>query len=108
MRILGEDARRQFELRVLAHLRAAFATYVGERSDAELLTMIQKGIGHAKNYQVITEADVARYVEYMVLYGPDFDSAPKYSWAGAILRATGITGKQKMDKIDDYDLFLRR
>ena len=36
----------------------------------------------------------------------DFDTNPKLSWAGEILRDKTLDGTQKMDRIDNYALFV--
>jgi hypothetical protein len=105
-RAVGEAMQRRFELQSVARLRAAFPGQTREASDEQLLDLIRTGIGRAAGYGITTEADVTRYLEYVILYGRDFDS--KLVWAAKILRTEGIGGGRKMDLIDEYNLFMMR
>jgi hypothetical protein len=103
MRALGNSVQREFERRLLNHLRLSFPAQTRGRSEEELLQLIRLSITGARGYDVITERDVTRYVEYALMYGSQFDE--ELPWARAILRTNGISGTLKMDRIDDYDLF---
>ena len=48
---------------------------------------------------------MARYLEFVVTYGPRFDVDEKTAWAGAILRRTDLSGTGKMNALDNHDLF---
>ena len=100
--------RRRFESLLLEHLHAAFPNYVHDLSEEGIIALIQKGIVDSSKYGVINEADVARYVEYMLILDPEFDSNPKSAWAGEILQTHGITGTQKMERIHVYWFTLNR
>jgi hypothetical protein len=50
---------------------------------------------------------VARYIEYMMIYGLSFDSDQRLDWAGKILKTEEISGSEKLDRIDGHDQFLR-
>ena len=108
LRVLGEVMQRRFEERMLAHLRAEFPAVTRGQTDDDLLALVRRGVASAEPYGVRTEVDVQRYLEYMMIYGPDFDTNPRSAWAGDILRTEGIGGAKKMDWIDDYDLFVSR
>lgn len=95
--------QRQFELGTLAHLRKRFPEPREDRTDEQLLTMIGQGISKAARYGIVSQLDVTRFIEYMVLYGPEFDS--QVAWAREILHSPGIPAREKMDRIDDYDTF---
>ena len=108
MQALQEAMRRQFGARLLEHLRVKFPGNVQDLSDEEMRDLIRKGIGDSSKYGVINEADVVRYVEFMLILGPEFDSNPKSAWAGEILQTQGMTGTQKMEKIDACWFVLNR
>ena len=105
MQALDQAMQRQFERQMLAHLRAAFSSQTARSSDEYLTALIRQGIRNAAGYGVVNEFDVGRYIEYVLLYGPNFDSDSKTAWAGEILRTEEINGTQKMDRIDARDLF---
>lgn len=105
MKTLSEYTRRQFEQRMAVHLRANFPRQTGDVPEPELRVRIHNSLTQAAQYNVTLEDDVRRYLEYTVMYGSDFDANPRNAWAGEILGAQGISGSEKMDRIDAYDLF---
>jgi hypothetical protein len=106
MKVFGQLMQRQFEARMLQRLRSAYAACLGQRSDHDILSLIRDGIARSERFEVVRERDVARFIEYMVIYGADFDQSQ--AWAAEILSTPGINGAQKMARIDDCDLFTGR
>lgn len=107
MKTFSEVEIRKFEDRVIVHLQTSFPDQVGGIPEPKLRATIRKSLADASNYNVRDEVDVWRYIEYVVRYGADFDKNPATSWAGEILRNRDLAGTDKMNKIDDHDLFLR-
>lgn len=105
MKTLSEYTRRQFEQRMAVHLRANFPQQTGDVPEPELRVRIHNSLTQAAQYHVTLEDDVRRYLEYTVMYGSDFDTNPRSAWARAILCAPDMSGGEKMDRIDAYDLF---
>lgn len=101
---LGQVMQRRFEQKMLLHLRTNFQSQIGDWSEERALGLIRQGIAEAAAYGVNAERDVARYIEFLAIYGPAFHSL---SWAAEILATPGLDGGEKMDRIDDYDLFNR-
>ena len=48
------------------------------------------------------EDEVQRYLEYMIIYGVNFDIDSKIPWAGNILDTENVDGSIKMDRLDRY------
>ena len=105
MRFFSAAMQRSFELQMLAYVRTIFPSATEKNSDEEILRIIEDGIASASRYGIVGESDVQRYLKYMFIYGPDFDSNPNTAWAGEILRAEGVIGSKKMDRIDQYQRF---
>ena len=105
LQTLSELMLKQFEDRMVTHLRAMYPDATQAKPEAELRRLIQEGIVRARGYQVKTENNVRRYLECMVSYGTRFDSGPETAWAGKILRDAKLTGTQKMDRIANYEVF---
>ncbi len=108
MAILEAYMVRQFENKIIVHLRKNFPHETQELADDELRSFIQVGISRAKEYGVELEKDIQSYLEMMMIYGVDFDTNPKTTWAGEILRTKNINGTTKMNWLDDYELNLLR
>ena len=106
MQTFEQAAMSAFELRMVEHLRVIYPKQTRDMPEANLLTLVQSGIGKAREYRVIAEDDIRRYLELMVVYGADFDTDPHSSWAGEILRTKDLDGSAKIDRLDEYDLFM--
>lgn len=102
LEVLSQYTLGQFENRMVVHLHTNFS---GQIKENELRTMVQIGIGRAEKYSIIMEDDIRQYLEYMVIYFPDFDTNPKTAWAGEVLRDKNLSGTEKMSKIDNISLF---
>ena len=105
MEAFSQHSLDQFEAAMIRHLRTRFPAQTEARLDPDLRRMIKDGIGRAAVYGITFENDVKRYLEYMVLYGPEFDQTPETAWAGDILRADDLDGTEKIDRIDEAELF---
>ena len=104
MAALEEAMQRAFELRVRSHLRACFPESAAAYSDDQLLSIIHENVARARGYGITLEEDVTRFLEYVVLYGPEFDLTQP--WARDILNDIG-SGTEKIDRMDDYYEFVR-
>ena len=96
-----ESAIDRYAARVAAELRRQFSAKLTGTTDDQLEQLVRDAIVRGKPHGVVSEADVKRYAEYMVEYGPDFDALP---WARPIL-ADAKTGSEKMDDLDNYTTF---
>lgn len=103
MEVFGAAMQRSFELRMLASFRADPSSPTENLSDDEILSTITLGIDRASRYDIVNETDVERYIKYMFIYGPDFDTDPQSARIGEILRAD-VIGRKKMDRIDEYQV----
>ena len=103
--VFSKHMRQQFEDRMAVRLRSRFPDHTRPIEEPELRTFIRNGIERAATHNVTAEFDVQRYLEYMVKYGQEFDASPDMSWAGDILNREDLDGSEKMDRIDDRDLF---
>lgn len=104
MEAFKSDILRKFEDGMAVHLRSQFPEQTKQMKEPELRELVHKGILRAREYEVMFEPDVCRFLECIMVYGIDFDTAPKTAWAGKILRDKKMTGREKMDRIDNYEI----
>lgn len=97
---LEKYARKRFEDRLIAHLRAMYPDRLRDMSDDELRVFCQEGIERGRKLNIRAEYDVARFLEYRVFLGESFDLRPSPDWLAAILRSEG-SGTYKMDRLDE-------
>lgn len=96
-----------FAERTADRLRDEFPAEV-ERSGLDhdgLKQLALRGVADARGFDVINEDDVGRYVECMLILGPEFPDDPQFPWAGQILKTADLDGEAKMDQIDEYLIF---
>lgn len=108
VKVLKQYMVRQFENKMLVHLRKNFPNETKKLSEDKLRAFIQTGIKGAKGYNIELEQDVQSYLEMMIIYGTDFDTNSKTAWAGEILRTQDMDGTTKMNLLEDYELNLLR
>jgi hypothetical protein len=77
---------RNFEDRVLEHLRESYPGEVETRGELKTREAIREGTQKARGYGLVSEVDVVLYIDVMFRLGPDFDNHPKYPWAREILQ----------------------
>ena len=65
---------------------------------------VQHEISHAQRYGVVYEHDIARYLDFFALLGPNFDTTNQ--WAADILQRDDLDGTTKVNRISDYLIFL--
>ena len=105
MHVLERYMLEGFIRRLSARLREEFPRETAALTPAELRTFIENAIAKAETYDVKDEADVERYLEFAARYGPDFDVEQRTAWAGAVLRRDDLSGTEKMNTLDDHELF---
>ncbi len=108
MSVLRKYMLKQFENRALKHLTEKLPNECNMLGGESVRETIREGIERSKAYGVVTEYDVRRYLEWMIILGPEFDTDAKTAWAGGILRSDKMRGFEKMDLIDRYATFIMR
>jgi hypothetical protein len=103
MKAFGRAMEQRFAERMLRRLRRNYSSRIAQLSDEEVRGLIRQAIETSRKYGMVTETEVARYLNYVISYGAEFDRTE--DWAAAILNTAGLTGRQKLDRIDEYDLF---
>lgn len=94
--------REKFERRMSAHLQSRFPEQTNDMTEQSMSDFIRSGITKAEGYQIVTEGDVQRFLEYMCTLGADFDINSETSWAAEILGNEHIDGSEKIDRIEEY------
>ena len=84
---LAAHTRSRFAEVLREHLKRSFPRLSRAMGDAGLDELIRHGMERSAVHGVVVQADIARYVELMMVLGRDFDIDPRRAWAGAILRA---------------------
>jgi hypothetical protein len=97
----------RFAGKMARHLRETYPREVEKQglTDDGLQQLALRGLTDARTYGIVNEGDVERYIECMLLLGPQFVTDERFPWAGPILRSPGLDGEAKMDRIDEHLVF---
>lgn len=104
MTAFNEHALRQFVERVLRDLRKCWPDEVAELGEKETRAWIAHGIERAGAYDIITQRGMYRYINLMMMLGPDFDDDPDLPWARPILEAPELSETRKLDRLSEHAL----
>jgi len=85
LRALKKAAEMGFENKMVAHLNQFFPVVFAKMEEAEMLEMIRYGIQRARHHGFESGRDICKYIDVMVVFGPDFDKDADLPWAAEIL-----------------------
>jgi hypothetical protein len=86
MAAFGPLALKAFEDRVVVHLKKIFPEQSQSLGEPKLRETIEYGTQRAAAYKIISERDVCKYIDLMIVYGRDFDKDPNLPWAQSTLQ----------------------
>lgn len=86
---LDEFSRREvrkFEDWVYGHLRKFFSDQCAAAGEEEIRGRIRYGIRRAGAYGITSQRDVCKFIDLIMMLGPDFEVSPRFPWAMEILK----------------------
>lgn len=83
--ILAERMADKFKQDMRKHIEEFFPEYYQTIGTQEVQKLIDEGIERAKEYGFITEQLVCRFIDLMVVFGPEFSNDETLSWAQQVL-----------------------
>lgn len=93
---LSSAMLRSFERRMAEHLWHYFPEECRRAGDERVRAAIRQGVARAARYGIVSELDVARYIDLSVVLGLDFDSGRRHPWAKEILNRPDLNAGGKM------------
>lgn len=98
--VFREPAINQFVKHVVVHLNKCFPAKCEALGEPRVSEMVKYGIQRAASYGISAERDLCKYVDLMVVFGPEFDQDPEFPWASAILNNQAlINPTTKVDRV---------
>ena len=85
MAVFAAEARRRFVAKMRDHATSMFPQRTKQLGSDRLDQLIEDGIAAASRYGLITEQDVALFIDLMIGLAPDFDAAPECAWVRPFL-----------------------
>jgi hypothetical protein len=83
--VFEKEEIKKFEEPTYLHLNILYPERCQDIGEPKLRRMIQYGIKRAASHGIQLENDVRKYIEVMLVLGPDFDNDPHFPWAASIL-----------------------
>ncbi len=99
MQALALDAGRRFDDRLLRHLWTHFPEICGRLGQNGVRRAILYGIGRAREYQLTTERQIARYLNLQFAFGLHFDE--QLPWAAATLDDLDEPAELRIDRLSE-------
>ncbi len=75
----------EFRVWMRAHLRRHFREQMEGRGDAELDSLIDRGIRRAQQHGADQERSFCKYLALVAALGEGFEADPRYPWAARVL-----------------------
>ena len=98
--VFGPLGKKVFEDRMLTHLKKVFPEQSESLGEPKLRETVQYGTQRAAAYSIVSECDVCKYIDVMILYGRDFDKDLNLRWAQSILENKALRNPSaKIDRL---------
>ena len=94
---LTQSFEAHTEARALRHLRASIPDVCAGQSDEALRETVRRALQRARRHGFEAEYDLFRYLNVMLMFGPDFDVDPALPWAAATLEGTKLRDRPAVD-----------
>lgn len=99
--IFSHKALDDYIKRVINHLEQAYPEKVWDKSEDELKIIIQDIIKKAISYSIITEKDVARFIDFTFEFGEGFEDKEENTWIKDILSDQTESGTDKIQNLEN-------
>ena len=76
---------QKFEDWMITHIRQFFSKQCAALKEPELRDLIQYGIKRAASHGIVSERDVCKFIDLIIVFGRDFDADKQRPWASQIL-----------------------
>ena len=88
--VFGPLGKKAFEDRLVTHIKKVFPQESQSLGEPQVRETIQYGTQRAAAHRIVSERDVCKYIDLMLVYGRDFDKDSNLPWAQSILQNQAI------------------
>jgi hypothetical protein len=99
--VLREQRRQDFISRMVGYAREAYPVLCQPQEDTELAALMAGCMDRAIGYQLITETQVIRFLDLLLTFGTDVDSAPRFERITRILRREHGKGRPAVLRLNE-------
>ncbi|MGE5569551.1 MAG: hypothetical protein ACM3S5_11000 [Rhodospirillales bacterium] len=100
---LGLWQRRLFVDQMVQHLDESYPGRIKKDYGLDTRAFVEAGMEKAATYGIGLEPDIESFLEMLVEWGPDFDTAKE--WAAEILNNTKCKGSDKILLLEEHERF---
>lgn len=97
--MFDDAATKRFDRRMEASLHQHWPAECAAMGQERLATLVRLGKERAATHGILTQRGVFRYLNLMMLLGPEFDRNSSLPWAGEILGNPEKSEQQKLDAL---------
>ncbi len=90
--VFQKASSESFQDRMVSHIKQFFPLSIEQLGEPAIRDLIRYGIQRSAAYQFRLEPDVCNYIDFMVVFGRDFDRDPALPWASSILNDPALPG----------------
>lgn len=109
LKTMADAQAASFVRRMVSHIMeglvAEYQALGLQLQDAE--AFVHRQIAAATRYGLHDARDLKVYIDCTVIFGPQFDTDPRYPWASAVLGRSDIEGGAKADVLHEHLIFSR-
>lgn len=88
---IGHRLAHRWEDTMVLHLETFFPERTSELGEKGVRDAIDLGVKKSAKYDIYTERDICKFLNFMFAYGFDFDTDPELPWAKKILTNPAYT-----------------
>lgn len=99
MEAFAAAARKDFENRMVVHLRQVLPDECAPLGEQGLRELIRAGLRRTRSYRITAEYDVCRYLHLMLVLGREFDRDPALPWAELLLNQPTQEPSTRMERV---------
>ena len=93
---LAQYARKQYVDRMAVLMRRLYPQECGQLGDEATRLRISSAVDQAKEFDIVENADVQRFIQMTFQWGPQFATLP---WASRILAMKQMTAAKRMNSL---------
>jgi hypothetical protein len=108
MKVLGDYMLDAFVARMIKHLQTEFPDQTSHRNELEFREFVRAGVNKAASFDVHLSDNIESFLEFITVFGADFQSNSELSWATVILEDGTIDETEKLNRISEHRIFSGR
>lgn len=97
IQVIGKISREQFKHWMFDHLNEFFPEQCLVLGESGTLEVIDYGIDLAKEYEIIAQNDVCRFIDLLFCFGDKFWEDPDYPWAFEIMEKQDLQPSERVE-----------